>query len=139
MYPPAPQQALKTSQQNLCEYGGAFGVMLTLTCLIQHLIVTKSHWITSLMLVEYFFAVVVFLLFALKKSYSPVLIIISTVFSLAVQLVWMRQFAFSLVVVCLFVYHIVLLVFIYTEEIPAALKRRRMAEIEEEMKWADKI
>ena len=59
--------ALTERQLNLCEYGGTFGVLLSLTCLIQHLIVTINNWITRAMTPYYLFAIVVFILLGLKK------------------------------------------------------------------------
>lgn len=130
---------LTNRQENLCEYGGAFGALLSLTCLIQHLIVTRSHWIAHLMLFLYVFAIVAFLLLAFKQTISPILVIVSTVFSLAIQVIWMKSYAFSLVVLSLFLYHVIMVVVIFAESLPAALKRKRIAEIEEEMRWAGRI
>lgn len=126
-------------QLNLCEYGGAFGVLLSLTCLIQHLVVTVNNWITQSLVPGYLFAIVAFLLLALKKTAAPVLLIISGVLSMIIVFVWTKHQAFSAVVIGLLLYHIVLLVGLYVEQVPAKLKENQQAKKTEEDAWAGKI
>ncbi len=132
-------QVLTIRQQNFCEYGGAFGVMLTLTCLIQHFVVIGSHWIANLMVFIYFFSIVAFLFFAFKKYISTALLIASAALSLGIEIIWVQSYSFSLVVLCLFFYHIVTIAVMFAEGTPEALKKKRDAEREEEMNWAGKI
>jgi hypothetical protein len=113
--------------------------MLSVTCLIQHLVVTLTTLITQVMILLYLFAIVAFLLLAMKKVIAPVLIIISAVFSMCLQVIWMREYAFSLVVLSLFLYHVIIIVALFAEGIPAVLKRKKLAAIEEEHKWLGKI
>lgn len=91
------------------------------------------------MIVLYLFIIVSFLLLALQKSLAAALLIIGAAFSLVLQYVWMMSAVFSLVVLILFLYHVVLIVILFTEQIPARLRQKRKAEIEEERKWAGKI
>jgi len=125
--------------ENLCEYTGLFGVLLSLTCFIQHLVVTRSHWIAQLMMVGYLFAIVAFLLLGLKKPISPVLLIISAVFSFTTEIIWVKGLVFSLVVLLLVLYTVVIVVVLYVEQVPQKLKQKRQAEKEEEELWAGKI
>jgi hypothetical protein len=131
--------SLTDRQENFCEYGGAFGVMLSLTCLIQHLVVSNPGWVTHSMFFVYVFAIFSFLMLGIKKHIAPILLIISGVLSILLIYVWMREMAFSLVVISLFAYHVIMLVCLYVEQVPQQLKRKRMAEIEEEHRWAGKI
>jgi hypothetical protein len=136
----APEQNILTERQlNLCEYGGAFGVLLSLTCLIQHFIVTINNWITQSMIPCYLFAIVVFLLLAFKKTIAPLLLIISGVLSLGVQFLWTKHQAISVVVLSLFLYHVIIIVCIYVEHVPAKLKQKQQAEKAEQDAWAGKI
>ena len=134
-----PVQPFNQKDENLCEYTGLFGVLLSLTCLIQHFVVTRSLWITQLMTVGYIFAIISFLLLALKKPVAPVLLIISAGFSFIMQIIWMKGFAFSLVVLLLVLYTVVIVVVSYVEQVPQKLKQKRQAEKEEEELWARKI
>ena len=139
MSPSPALNPLTGRQQNLCEYGGAFGVLLTLTCLIQHLVVTVSNWITYPMIPFYLFTVIVFFLLALKKTVAPVLLIISSILALVVQWVWIKHQSFSLVVLILLIYIVVIIVSLYTEQVPAKLREKRRAEKAEQEIWAGKI
>jgi hypothetical protein len=134
-----PVQPFNQKDENLCEYTGLFGILLSLTCLIQHFVVTRSLWITQLMTVGYIFAIIVFLLLALKKPAAPVLLIISAVFSFITQIIWVKGFAFSLVVLLLVLYTAVAVVVLYVEQLPQKLKQKRLAEKEEEELWVGKI
>lgn len=130
---------LTERQQNLCEYGGTFGVLISLTCLIQHIIVAIPQWITRAMIILYIFIIIAFFLLALKKHYAPVLVIISAVFSLVLEYIWMTHYSFSLVVLALFIYMISIIVTLHVEQVPQKLKEKRLAEIKEEQEWAGKL
>jgi hypothetical protein len=136
----SPLNPLTERQQNFCTYGGTFGILITLTCMIQHLVVViKSNWITNAMLMFYVLIAVFFLLLALQKSFAPFLLIVGAFFSLAIQYVWMRELSFSLAVLLLFLFHVIILVALFTEQVPYRLKLKRRAELDEENKWAGKI
>jgi hypothetical protein len=137
---PVPGHKILTERQlNLCEYGGAFGVMLSLTCLIQHFIVTINNWITQSMIPCYLFAIVAFLLLAIKKPVAPFFLIISGVLSLFAQFLWTKHQSISVVVLCLFLYHVIIIVGIYAEHVPSKLKQKKDAEKAERETWAGKI
>ena len=134
-----PVKTFSQKDENICEYTGLFGVLLSLTCFIQHLVVTRSHWIAQLMMVGYLFAIIAFLLLALKKPVAPVLLIISAIFSFVTEIIWVKGLAFSLVVLLLVLYTVIIVVVVYVEQIPQKLKRKSLAEKEEEELWAGKI
>lgn len=139
MSTPSPLNPLTERQLNICTYGGALGLFLTLTCLIQHLVVTKSHWITHIMTSLYIFTMMAFLLLALLRFFAPYVLIITAVFAIGLQYVWMRESAFSLTVLLLFLYHVILLVALFTEQIPLKLKEKRRVQKAEEDLWMGKL
>ena len=106
MSAPSPLNPLNSYQENICTYGGTFGALLTATCFIQHLVVTLSTWITQAMIPAYLFIIIAFILLALQKTVSPVLIIIGTALAMVIEWVWLHDFTFSLVVLSLFLYHV---------------------------------
>jgi cbb3-type cytochrome oxidase subunit 3 len=124
--------------KNVCEYCGGFGALLSLVCLVQHLIFAIPGNITNPMIAEYFLAIVAFLLLALKKTIAPVLIIISGVLSTVVVWLWMTHYAFSLVVSLLFIYHIAIIIIVFEAKLPQKLKEKRRLELEEEKFWENK-
>lgn len=137
--PPSSHNALTNRQKNICEYGGIFGVLLSLTCLIQHMTVTIVSDITKAMLPGYLFAIIAFALLGFQKSYAVILLIISGAYSAFTEYQWMNNYAFSLVVLLLFMYHVVIIVIVYTEQIPERLKQKELAKKREEDEWRGRI
>ncbi len=131
--------SLTNGQKNLCEYGGIFGVLLSLTCLIQHIAVAIPGKATNPMIPGYIFAIAAFVLLGLQKSYAVILIIISATNAAFTEWQWMKHYSFSLVVLMLFIYHFIIIVSMYVEQVPKKLKQKRLAEKEEEDLWKDKI
>lgn len=130
---------LNERQKNICEYGAVFGVLITLTCLIQHLLVVIPSNITNPMIPAYTFSLAGFLLLGLQKRIAMVWLIISAVLSLIIEWRWMTHYSFSLMVLVLFLYHVVIIVFLFTEQIPERLKQIREAKEAEQRYWQDKM
>lgn len=135
----SPHEALTERQKEICQYAGAFGILLTLTCLIQHLVVARSVWLSYVMLIAYVMALVSFLLLALLKHIAPWMVIVSGVLAIGLQMIWMMSGLFSLTVLMLFIYHVIIIVMLFTEQIPARLNEKRRLEIQEEMEWYSKL
>jgi hypothetical protein len=89
--PPNSYNALTHRQKNICEYGGVFGVLLSLTCLIQHITVTRVTDITKIMMPGYIFAIVSFALLGFQKTYAVILLIISGVYSAFIEYQWISH------------------------------------------------
>ena len=132
-------EALNSWQKNLCEYGGIFGVLLSLTCLVQHIAVAIPSKVTNLMIPGYIFAIIAFALLGFQKTYAIIFLIISGANITFTEWQWIKHYSFSLVVLILFIYHVTIIVTIYVEQIPERLKQKRLAEKEEEDLWKGKI
>ncbi|HMK25974.1 MAG TPA: hypothetical protein VK483_08100 [Chitinophagaceae bacterium] len=132
-------EALTNRQKNLCEYGGIFGVLLSLTCLVQHVAVAIPSKITNPMIPGYIFAIIAFILLGLQKINAVIFLIISGANAAFTEWQWMKHYSFSLVVLMLFIYHVIIIVAMYTEQVPERLKQKRLAQKEEEDLWRDKI
>lgn len=134
-----PYEHLTNRQRNLCEYGGTFGVLLTLTCLIQHLVAVIPTGITNSMVIGYVYILIAFILLGLQKHYSVLLVIIGAAVSLLMEILWVLHASFSLAVVLLFIYHVIMIIALYTEGVPPRLQQKRDAKRKEEDSWAGKI
>ncbi|MEK7224219.1 MAG: hypothetical protein AAB221_00865, partial [Bacteroidota bacterium] len=64
---------------------------------------------------------------------------ISGAYSAFTEYQWMKHYSFSLVVLLLFIYHVIIIVAMYVEQIPERLKQKRLAEKAEEDEWRGKI
>jgi predicted membrane protein len=134
-----PNTILNNREKNLCEFTAIAGVLLTLTCLVQHLIVTIPNSLTNLMIAAYPFMIVAFLLLGLQKPISIVFVIIGAALSALLEFLWIMHYAFSLVVLLLFMFHTVIVIVLFMEKIPRKLKMKRAAQRAEADAWADKI
>jgi len=130
---------LTSRQQDLCSYAGTFGALLGITCLVQHMMITRAHWITFAMTGVYIFIIISYILLAFQQTISPVLLIASAILSMATEWVLIKNYVFSLVVLLLFIYSVVIVVVIYIEQIPALLKQKALARRAEEEEWRGKI
>lgn len=130
---------LTNRQQDICGYTGLFGALIALVCLIQHIAITKAHWITFTMVGIYLFVIIAFILLAFQKSIAVVLLIIAAVLSFIAELILVRNGIFSLIVLLLLLYNIITVVAIYAEQIPRLLKQKSLSMKAEEDLWKDKI
>lgn len=139
MINPGYLNPLTERQKNMCAYSGVFGVMLTITCLVQHLVVTRSMWVTNLMTAGYIIITISFLMLGLLKSFAPWLVAGSAVLAVGMQVVWMKAYSFSMAVTLLFIYHVIILVMLFNDRIPGKLRAKRLAELAEEWEWQGKL
>lgn len=139
MRKPSSLDPLTNSQLNICAYGGWFGVLLALTCFIQLMIVGSEGWRVNVILVIYLVAGASYLCLALQKHFAPLFLIISLALVFIAEILWILSLAFSLVVLLLVVYNIVMVILVYVEQIPAGLKNRKRALEAEEASWDGKI
>lgn len=130
---------LTNKQQEFFAYTGTFGALLAATCLIQHLVISRDHWIAHLLTLIYIYSILDFVLLALKKAFAPVLLITSTVLVLLAEALLITNFVFSLVVLLLFLYSTVIVVLLYIEQLPQKLKEQALAEKIENQLWKGKI
>jgi len=130
---------LTNKQQEFFAYTGTFGALLAATCLFQHLAIARDHWIAHSLTFIYIYSILDFIFLALKKTFAPVLLIISTILVLLAELILLTNFVFSLVVLLLFVYSTVIVVLLYIEQLPRKLKEQALAERMEADVWKDRI
>lgn len=130
---------LTDKNKDLCTYTGVFGILLSITCLIQHFVVAIPHWVTFIITLVYLLTITSFSLLAVMKPAAPVLLIISSVLVFLTEAFLIISGLFSLVVLLLFLYCIIITVIVFVDGIPkklAAEAAKRRAEANE---WAGKI
>ena len=137
--PPAFMNILTNKQQDLCSYSGLFGALLSATCLIQLIVITREHWISFAMLAIYLFSILAFVLLALQKSTAPWLLIAVAALLFLAELVFLFSGVFSLVILLSFLYSVIIVVLLFVEQLPQKLKEKALAEKTEALAWKDKI
>lgn len=130
---------LSKEQESFCDNAGLFGVLLSIACLVQHLVFMLPHWITYTITGVYILSIVSFILLAKKNAVAPLLLIISAILVLLLEVFMTLALAFSLVLVMLLVYLFVINILMYAGGTPKQLKRRHTALKEEEAEWNKRL
>jgi hypothetical protein len=132
-------QDLSNQQKDLCGYGGAFGVMIAVTVLIQHFNLTRPHLVTYSMAAIYAFAITSFTLLAFQKKFAPVFLIISCILVFLAEATLIINFVFSLIVFILFVYTVIITVMVYMGDLPKRLREKALLLKVENESWQGKL
>ena len=135
----SPIEPLSNRQKSLCEYGGFFGALMSLVCLIQHFLFAIPGWLTYPMIPVYILSIIAFILLAVQKPVSLILLIIAAVGLTIIEYVLTKHFAFSLIILLLFIYTVVIIITLFTEQIPQRLREKQKNKKKEEDFWKDKL
>jgi hypothetical protein len=132
-------EGLTTKQQDLCGYSGTFGALISLTCIVQHIIITTGHWITFVMLAMYLFVMASFILLAFQKNIAPGFLVVSCIFAFLTEGLLVLSGVISVAVILLFIYTLIITIVIFMEQVPKGLKEKALLLKAEEDSWAGKI
>ena len=127
-------------EEGICNYTGAFGILISLTCVIQLFIVAPDHWINGVILVTYAYIIFSYLFLALGRQSAPILMILSAVLSFASTFAFIlinRQISY--IVIIQYVYCTTITVFIFVDGLYQRLVAREIERRLEEAAWAGKI
>ena len=131
--------ALNNRDKTICSYAGLFGIMFTLTAIIQLFVIAKdtsvAHWIFAL----YVYALVAFSMLAAQHHTSPYLLLGAVLAVMIVDITVAKYGLYSLAVMLLFIYSIIISLFIVMDGLHLRLWRKNLAEQAEEDQWRDKI
>ncbi len=130
---------LTPREKDTCTYTGVFGVLFSLTCLVQHFMYTNPHWITAAFVVVYLYSIFSFSLLTAQRHPAPFMLIIDACLLLVAAVLLIKNGIFSLVVVLTFIYTGVIAVFSYMFEFSLKFKQQLAARREEKALWEGKI
>ena len=126
---------LSRQQESFCENAGLFGALISITCLVQHLVFMIPHWITYSIAGVYILCITGFILLAKKNASAPLLLLISAVLVLLLEVFMTLALAFSLVLLLLLVYMVVINAVLYGGDTAKQLRKRNAALKEEAAQW----
>jgi hypothetical protein len=126
---------LNKQQESFCENAGLAGVLISLTCLIQHMVFMLPHWIMFVIVGVYIFCITAFILLMKKIQTAPLLLLINAGLIFLIEVFMIFSLAFSPVIIILLLYVIVITVVLYMGTIPAQLKKRSIALKEDNAQW----
>ena len=130
---------LTERNKSFLNYSGTFGILISLTCLIQHFIYTRPHYITYLLAFVYLYSVITFCMLIAHRAVAYILLIINCVLSLAATLFIFKAGVFTLIVMILFLYSTIMAVVLTVNEIPRLLKQHALFVKSEEEQWRGRI
>jgi predicted membrane protein len=126
---------LTKQQESFCENAGLFGTMLSVACLIQHIVFMIPHWISFSIIPVYVLSIAGYILL-MKKSVSALpLLLISAILVFLLEALLLFSLTFSLVLFLLLIYSIVIVVLFFTGNMQKQLRKKALAEKEDAEKW----
>jgi hypothetical protein len=126
---------LTKKQESFCENAGIFGVLISATCLIQHIVFMVPGWLTYSIIFVYLLSITGFTLLARRSAKAYLLILISTILIFLVEVLMIVELTFSLVLLIQLIYSVMMIVFMNIDGIQKQLKRKEMNEKAEKEKW----
>lgn len=126
---------LTKQQQQFCDNAGIAGLLLAITCLIQHLIFMVPNWITYTIIFVYAGAVAAYILLMKKNAYAFTCLIVCSIVLFVLETYMLVAFVFSLVVLLLLLYTAVIAAVMYGFGLPERLKEYTALQNEEKKKW----
>jgi len=130
---------LPQGKEDTCTYTGIFGCLLTATVLIQHILITREHWLTFVLLVIYLFSLLSFIMLGIRSRVSPLLLIVNTGLLMFANVMVLLQGLFSAALIALMLYSTAVVCFLYVSGYPALLNEVARAKRDEEKEWEGKI
>lgn len=131
---------LSKNEEGICSYTGAFGILISLTCVIQLFIVAPDHWVNGVMLGAYGYIIFCYFFLAFGRHSAPLLMIIASLLSLASAFAFVlinRQISY--IVIIQYVYCTTIMTFLFVDGLYNRLLTRAMEKRIEESAWAGKI
>lgn len=130
---------LTNKQKDFCSYSGLFGALISATCFIQLMVISRDHWLAFVLLFINVFAILAFILLALQKAVAPWLLIAVAALLFLAKVIYIFSGVFSLVVLLSLLYSVVIVVLLFIEQLPQKLKEKSLAQKAEALTWKDKI
>lgn len=126
---------LNRKQENFCENAGIAGVLLSITCLIQHLVFMVPGWLTYSILIVYCMAIAGFVMLARKSHQAFWLLLAAAILLFIVTAFMILIKAFSLVVPLLLIYTVIIVAVLSLNGIQPSLKEKWLHQKSEDEKW----
>jgi predicted membrane protein len=130
---------LTKEQENFCNNAGLAGLLITVTCLLQHLVVMATTWVAFSIIPIYLLTIGAFLLLMRQSQYAQIFLIISTSLIFLLELFLIYNMVYTLVLLILLIYCVIILTLILTSNLPGKLRLKALAAKKEEQEWDGKI
>lgn len=130
---------LSKKEDEYITVAGVVGAALSLTALLQHFYFTNTSIWATLMLIPYTFTFISYVLLAAKNKAAHVFLFISIFLLFIAEILILLQSVYTPIVMLVFIYTLIVVVLLYTENIPKKLKERFLSKKKEDDFWSDKL
>lgn len=134
-----PPKKLTKIEEGICNYTGAFGILIALTCIIQLFAYGLNHWFNNVLLSVYAYILFSYFFLAFQRHSAPIILIVSCLFSLGVVIAYWQFMIISYIVIIQYVYCVTVTLYFFIDGLHDRLIQREMEKRAEEAIWAGKI
>jgi hypothetical protein len=128
-------ESLTKQQESFCENAGLFGILISVACLIQHMVFMIPNWITLSIIGVYILCIAGFVLLMKKSVIALRVLFASTILVFLLEVFMIFSLAFSLILLLLFLYVLIIVLLLYMGDTQQQLKKIAIAKKEEAARW----
>lgn len=127
------------SKNSFCFYAGLFGVLMSAVSLFQMFAVGSENWLAFAVILVELISITAFSFLMAKSRFTLPILFISTVLVLLMNILFIVTLSFSLIIVFLLIYSIVILSIFWANGYTSYLKQRYAYKKKEEQEWQNKF
>ncbi len=129
----------KESKNSFCFYAGLFGVLMSAVSLFQMFAVGSDNWMAFAVMFVEMLSITAFSFLMAKSRFTLPVLFSSSLLVLFVNIMFILTLSFSLIVVFLLIYSIVILSIFWANGYTSYLKQRYAYKKKEEQEWQNKL
>lgn len=127
------------SKNSFCFYAGLFGVLMSAVSLFQMFAVGSDNWMAFAVMFVEMLSITAFSFLMAKSRFTLPVLFSSSLLVLFVNIMFILTLSFSLIVVFLLIYSIVILSIFWANGYTTYLKQRYAYKKKEEQEWQNKF
>lgn len=127
------------SKNSFCFYAGLFGVLMSAVSLFQMFAVGSDNWMAFAVMFVEVLSITAFSFLMAKSRFTLPVLFSSSLLILFVNIMFILTLSFSLIVVFLLIYSIVILSIFWANGYTSYLKQRYAYKKKEEQEWQNKF
>lgn len=127
------------SKNSFCFYAGLFGVLMSAVSLFQMFAVGSENWMAFAVMFVEMLSITAFSFLMAKSRFTLPVLFSSSLLVLFVNIMFILTLSFSLIVVFLLIYSIVILSIFWANGYTTYLKQRYAYKKKEEQEWQNKF
>ncbi|RXK58346.1 hypothetical protein ESA94_17035 [Lacibacter luteus] len=127
------------SKNGFCFYAGLFGVLMSVVSLFQMFAFGAENWMALAVMIVELLSITAYSFLMAKSRFTLPLLFGSTVLVLLMNILFILTLSFSLIIVFLLIYSIVILSIFWANGYTPYLKQRYALKKKETLEWQNKL